>query len=216
MDIFIKNIKETLLGLVFPSSQLPESVTEDRIREIKKPLDWHDDNTIVIFDYGDILAKKLIWELKYKNNFKAAEVLAKAMSEELIGQMNDWAIFENFQKPILLPVPLSKKKSAKRGYNQTEILVKEILKTDKGENFEAELKVLTKSRETKDQSSLKSKTERSKNLNGCFKVSSVEKIKGRNLIIVDDVITTGATLNEIKKVLRKAGAKKIKAVVVAH
>lgn len=216
MKEVIENIKKTLLDAIFPSAKLPNQIIKYGTTEIKKPNDWCDENTIVMFDYGDKQAKSLIWELKYKNNSAAAEVLAEAMREELIGAASDWAIFDNFQKPVLLPVPLSKKKLAKRGYNQTEILVRKIMRIDDGKNFEADFDVLKKVKETKDQSSLKTKTARLKNLRDCFKVTAPEKIQDRNIIIIDDVITTGATLSEIRKALKQAGAGKIKAIVVAH
>jgi predicted amidophosphoribosyltransferase len=55
-----------------------------------------------------------------------------------------------------------------------------------------------------------------KNLDGAFAVKNAEKISGRNVILIDDVSTTGATLKEAKKVLRNAGAKKIISAVVAR
>lgn len=216
MEIIIKNIKQTFLDLLFPHSKILDNINTEVIREIKKPENWDDSDTIVLFDYKDKNAKKLIWELKYKNNLSAAKILAEAMHGEILENLHDWSAFDNFQNPILLPVPLSKKKLLKRGYNQTEILAKEIIERDGGKNLETSSNILKKIKETKDQSSLKTKIARSNNLKDCFKVTNPEKIKGRSVILIDDVITTGATLREIKKVLKKSGAKKIKALVVAH
>jgi len=211
----IEKFRVIFLDFLFPQKSPTELPTEIILRELKKPDDL-DGNTIALFDYGEKLSKKLVWEMKYKNNVKAVKILAEAMHAQILSCLNDWVLFENFENPILIPVPLSKEKLEKRGYNQTEILVQEILEIDKEENLKSEFGAVRKIIETRDQSSLKTKTDRLKNLKNCFAVMSPEKIKGKNIIIIDDVITTGATIRELKKTLKKAGARKIKAIVVAH
>jgi len=211
----IKKLREGFLDFLFPQKSPTNLPTEIILRELKKPDDLGG-NIVALFDYGEKLSKKLIWEMKYKNNGKAAKILAEVMYAQIINCLNDWVMFENFHNPILIPVPLSKEKLEKRGYNQTEILVQEIMAIDKEDNLKYEFGAVEKVRETRDQSSLKTKTDRLKNLKDCFKITALEKVKGRNIIIIDDVYTTGATIKEIKKILKKAGAKKIKAFVAAH
>jgi predicted amidophosphoribosyltransferase len=73
-----------------------------------------------------------------------------------------------------------------------------------------------KKRHRKPQSSIKSRQERVKNQKNAYKLNYPKKIKDKNIILFDDIYTTGATVNEIKKILKKAGAKNIKIIVLAH
>jgi ComF family protein len=102
-----------------------------------------------------------------------------------------------------------------RGYNQSELIVREIFKFDDGKNFDISLDALSKIKETPHQSELKNKSERLKNLKNCFEAKS-EKIAGKNIILIDDVITTGTTMNEASKCLKEAGAKRIIGFSLAH
>ena len=91
-----------------------------------------------------------------------------------------------------------------------------------GSNFRRN--ILIKNKETEHQAHIKNRKERLKNLIGSFTIKSSKQnakenisiIKGRNIILIDDITTTGATLNEAKKILRQAGARKIIAFTVAH
>lgn len=153
--------------------------------------------------------------LKYRNKKGIADVLAKAAYDRLLEELSDLAVFENFNNPILIPIPLYKKRLKKRGYNQAELLAREI--TKRSDNvFALATNVLHKIRETKSQVEIRDKKERLKNLRGAFAVKNPETIHGRNIILIDDVTTTGTTLNEAKKVLEKAGARKVIGVTVAH
>ena len=106
-------------------------------------------------------------------------------------------------------VPLSKKKRRKRGYNQAELLAKEI-----ADKMDLQcVNLLVKIRNTKSQQGSSAK-ERRINLKGAFDIADID-VKGKTVLLVDDVRTTGATLNECSKVLKKNGAEKVCTVVIA-
>ena len=217
MITLINKVKIVVFDLLFPRERSVREFSASKIIErAKRPKDWDEKDIVALFDYKDPLIKTAIWEMKYKNNEKAIETLAEIAHAEILNYLSDWTLFENFTDPILIPVPLSKEKLEKRGYNQTEILAKEIVKLDNAVNLICFPDIVIKSKDTEDQSSLKTRARRLKNLNGCFEVISPEKAKGRDIIIIDDVTTTGATLKEMKKVLKKSGAGKVKAFAVAH
>jgi len=136
--------------------------------------------------------------------------------ERILEELADLTIMENFQKPILIPIPISKQRHRERGYNQTELICRELIKLDKNQNFELENNLLIKIHETVHQARIKDRRERLKNLAGSFTIKNNTKIKNRNIILIDDITTTGATLNEAKKTLKIAGARKIVAFTVAH
>lgn len=214
----INNIKKIFFDFLYPDNQgqiiIPKS--EELLEKSKRDTEFDGKEVLAIFSYKDQEVKKLIWQLKYKGNEEAAKTLAKVLHQEILEALSDWLSFEDFKDPVLIPTPISKKKTKIRGYNQTEMVLKEMEKIDEGKNFSVFYDVLNKKKDTPDQSSTKSKKERLANLKDCFSVKDAKKIKDRNIILIDDVITTGTTVKEMRKALKKGGARKVKAVVIAH
>ena len=83
-------------------------------------------------------------------------------------------------------------------------------------NLKLEKNILIKPKETEHQARIKDRRERLKNLIGSFAVKNGEKIKNKNIILIDDITTTGATLSEARKILKQYGARRIIAFTVAH
>lgn len=111
---------------------------------------------------------------------------------------------------VILPVPMTKKALIERGFNQSLLIAREI---SKRKGIPLDIDSLLKRKETLPQVGLKAE-ERLKNLRGAF---SVERdIKGKKVLLVDDVMTTGATLRECSKALLKAGAERITGLVLAR
>lgn len=165
-----------------------------------------DKNIFSASDYNDEIIKKAVWMLKYRGIKQLAEPLAELMRQRLWQKISKGAW-------IIIPIPVSKKRFKERGFNQTELIAKEFaLKTD----LEIKKDILYKTKETPTQVSIKNKEERLKNLNGAFSVKNPDLIKSKNIILIDDVSTTGATITEARKVLRGAGAKRVIAIVVAR
>lgn len=100
-------------------------------------------------------------------------------------------------------VPMYKKQISRRGYNQSRLLAKRIAK-QLGVPY---MDLLKKQKENEPQHTLKSR-QRQDNVKGVYKAINIDKIKGNNILVIDDIITTGYTLGECCKVLRKAGAAK--------
>lgn len=113
---------------------------------------------------------------------------------------------------VLVPVPLHIRRLRERGYNQALILVREL---NKRTGIPYQERALVKIKDTPMQTSLK-KRERGKNLKGVFEVKDPEAIQGKAVVLVDDVYTTGATVNECARTLLKAGAKQVAALTVAR
>jgi ComF family protein len=178
----------------------------------RESLEW----VFPLYDYRHPPVKKAIWLLKYKGKRGFSKIFAEIMYGRIMEELSDFIIFNNFQKPILVPIPLSKKRIHERGFNQVSLICAELVKLDKNQNFILEKNTLTKIKNGEHQANIENRQERLKNIIGSFSVKNPENIEGRNIILIDDVTTTGATLNEAKKTLRKAGAKKIIAFTVAH
>lgn len=180
---------------------------------------------IAPLSYHYPVLRKAIWHLKYRDKKRIAEDLAGILYDRLLEELSDLEAFEDFRNPVLIPIPLSKKRLRERGYNQAEIIAREIIKksdrsrtpTAVGEKiFTLITNVLYKIKDTPTQVSIKDREKRLQNLRGTFAVKNSGLIKDRNIILVDDVTTTGATIDEAKKVLEKSGARKVIALTVAH
>lgn len=209
---------EKILSLIIPKEKdtcFIENLSEESIlKEIPEANETSNKNFKALFQYQNKISRKAIWEIKYRANRKILEKFSKIFYEFIINEISDELNFSNFNNPLLIPVPISKNNLKERGFNQSELIVREIKKLDEESFFEYSFNSVFKIKNTLHQSKLKNKTKRLKNLNNCFYADEI--VKGRNIIIIDDVITTGATMSEISKTLKIAGAKKIIGFALGH
>lgn len=156
-----------------------------------------------VFIYDGII-KTFVRGLKFDNKKYYANTMANFIASEYVKLKVEF--------DIVIPVPLHKIRLKDRGYNQANLLcnaLKEKLKVNVDD------KVLEKHTYTKAQAYL-NKAERQKNLENSFKVIDKTKIKGKTVLLIDDVFTTGSTINECAKVLKSAGAKEVYSLTFAH
>ena len=213
------NLFDTILDLLFPSACLScrregDYLCQECLNDLPLSENPEEDFIYSVFNYRDKTVKNTIWTLKYRRRHSIAKVLAQALSDKIAEEISELEMMENFTEPMLIPIPLSKKRLRERGFNQAEVLAAELEKIN--QKLCLEKNVLYKIKETQNQARLRNRNERLKNLRGCFAVRNPEKILGRNIILIDDVSTTGATLVEAKKILQKSGARKIIGLTLAH
>jgi ComF family protein len=149
--------------------------------------------------------KELIHRFKYGKKIPLGKRLAQRLGETI----NSDPRF--LKSDFLIPVPLHKSRYRERGFNQSEIVAEEISKIA---GLPLLKNVLLRKKNTKDQTNL-SFQEREENVKGAFVVTQPEIINGKRIVLVDDVITTGATLSECARTLRQAGAEKILGMTIA-
>lgn len=113
---------------------------------------------------------------------------------------------------LLIPVPLHPKRLRERGFNQALLLVKELSQQTK---IPYARRVLRKSKLTPPQVRL-SGEERERGVKNSFYVSKGEEVRGKSILLIDDVYTTGATVNECARVLLKTGAERVDVLTLAH
>jgi competence protein ComFC len=175
-----------------------------------------DEDIISVFDYQSPIMRQAIWRLKYKRDRTIAVNLGRMLYEYLIDDLGERETLTHFTQPILMPIPSAKKRVRMRGFNQAELLARAVKSSDREDNFELMTNAIAKIRNTVPQARIRNRSERLRNLRSAFAVAKPESIRGRNIILIDDVATTGATISEVKKALRKAGAKKVIGLTVAH
>lgn len=156
------------------------------------------------------VSKRLIYSFKYKPYLSGMRNFVGDLFYESLVQ-NEEFMKMSLQNPILIPIPLSRKKLRKRGYNQAEILAKELSKKFGFPVIDCLIRV----KETKSQVGL-NKEKRKENTKGAFGViNHKSSIINSNVVLVDDVLTSGATMNEACSVLKKAGGGKVWALAFA-
>lgn len=163
-----------------------------------------DFQSLFIFEKGKEL-QKIIHALKYENKIYLGQFLGKFLAKELYDKINNW------KADLIIPIPLHSLKKAQRGFNQSNYIAKGIAKIL---NIPVENSVLKRIRYTESQTK-KNLIERKVNVEGAFKVKRSKKVQNKKIILVDDVITTGATISECARQLKKFGAKNIFAVSIA-
>ena len=148
--------------------------------------------------YDDV-SKNIMLPFKHASKLKYQTIMSRAM----INALRDL----DLDIDIVMPVPLAWRRLFKRGYNQATLLARPIAK-----HFNARLDLDALLRKYKPDMGHKNAKQRRENVRGVFKVINPDKIRGKKILLVDDVMTSGATFYELNRILRKAGVSAVYAV----
>ena len=174
------------------------------IDNYKKNCETFFDEHLYIFMYNGII-RMLI--LNYKFNDKS--YLYKTFVKFLLKNNKFVEIIKSYD--IIMPVPLNQKRKRKRGYNQSDLIAMEI------SNFlqiKLEKNNLEKVQNIVAQSTL-NKVQRSQNIKGVYRIKNKQNLKNKKVLVIDDIYTTGSTINECSKIVKEAGAKNIGVLTIA-
>jgi len=155
--------------------------------------------------YGGVVHDAIL-QFKYGGSITRGAALAALLADFKFSDV-DWPSFD-----LIIPVPLHMRRLRKRGFNQSLILARAL---GKKHHLPVDFSLLKRQKMTQTQTGLDRK-EREQNIRGAFAVAHPEKIAGQNIILVDDVLTTGATVNECARVLQKAGAARVAVITLAR
>lgn len=207
-------LKKSVLSIIYPSSynclncdkELNNmglcKACEDKIKYCKN-IKTIDNVKVYSISYYGYAIKKLILNFKYKGDFNCGEYLG----ELILKKFNE--IDGEFD--YITCVPSSKKKLKERGFNQCEFLAK-YLSENKNIAYAKSLKKINKVKEQK----LLSAKEREKNIKNAFSVIDNKKFLGKKILLIDDVITTGFTIEECIKELKKIKDIDLTVIVIAE
>jgi ComF family protein len=158
-----------------------------------------------VFSYENFILNA-IHQFKYNRNISTGEILASFMADFRFPDI-DFADYS-----LIMPVPLHIKRLRERGFNQSLILARLM---GKKRRIPVNFSLLKRHKFTITQAG-SNRNERKQNIKGAFEVSDSKIIAGKNIILVDDVYTTGATVNECAKILIRAGAQKVAVLTLAR
>lgn len=195
------------LGVNIWCNECKEEILEKAVYQIetKDKKEFYFEQHMYLFFYQDKI-RDLILDYKFKDK----AYLYQIFSEIITKNKKIRAILKKYD--IMVPIPIHTKRKKQRGYNQSELIAKEVTKEIKEVRYEP--KVIKKEKNTLPQSSL-TKKQRKQNVQHVYKVINQEKIKNNKIILLDDIYTTGSTVNEIAKQLKEHGAKEILVLTIA-
>ncbi len=158
--------------------------------------------------YANPALKELVLQLKFKGIREAAKPLAELIARYLADILSAGRL--PLATYIIVPIPLSKRRRNERGFNQAEEIARRLAVAM---NMTMAANALARIRNTKPQTETNGLEDRLQNLRNCFLATS--KVAGKNVLLIDDVTTSGTTLREAARALKAAGAKKIMAIAAA-
>lgn len=201
-------------------ARLPLPLLKTRRGETKFQSECHPKTSFLLAAatrYAHPAVRRLIWQLKYRRKPALAKPLAALLCQyvSVLPLPPYWT--EGAMRPhstssvLVVPIPITHARFRNRGYNHAEEIARVV-----AHRFNLPLvPALLKTKDTKPQAELKEWNERVVNLAACFVVTDPASIKNKNILLVDDISTSGATLSEASRTLKSAGAKKIIGLVVA-
>lgn len=161
--------------------------------------------TSYLFYYRGSDYRKIIHRLKYNGQEEVGRLMGAQLTTEIIGS----GFFDSID--IIIPVPLHRKRLHQRGYNQSEIIARGISEIT---GIAVDNSLVTRKRNTGTQTQ-QTVFNRSENMEDAFIFSGKEEIINKHILLVDDVLTTGATIAACSKALEKAGCKRISVITLA-
>lgn len=170
-----------------------------------------------LFDYKNPLVKRALWALKYHHKRSLGKYFGIALYREFFKSLAQGSQHKK-EAIVLIPIPAGRRALRLRGYNHAGAIAEAIVRAAKADGLVLHIEptMLVKKHENEQQVKAQTKTERAQNVAHAFGVRHGERITGKTVIIIDDVITTGATIAEAKRALREWKPKRILAVAVAH
>lgn len=210
----LKNLFEIVFGKPEPNLQNLLSRGQDFWRSIARPQVLAD-GTVVLFPYDHKMVKDAIFYIKNKRNAAIVDSMCSIVCDFMLEELSERAMIEDFTNPILVAIPSSGKRILRRGFNPSEVIASVIAKSN--ESLTHIPNALRKIIETKSQKTL-SRGERLKNMKHTMEVVTkhVDNIRGRCIVVIDDITTTGATLQEARRALLDSGARKVLCLALAH
>jgi ComF family protein len=210
-----------LLDLLFPEEciacgKASHALCDSCAQNLKNSKDLTPVPIFALYDYKDPIVKKAIWHMKYHRRSHLGKTLGQLLYRGYIEEIADIRIHTLGRSILVVPIPLSRMRYKERGYNQALKIAQGFCDADTERIFEVKKNIIVKNTDTVPQAQINNRARRLKNITGAFTVTNTKSVMGRTIIVIDDVTTTGGTMNEVIRMLEKSGAKKVYGLAVAH
>ena len=201
---------EKILSVIFPSKKYYFNL--DKIP--KSPQHTNAD-IFSFFDYQSSKGRELIYYIKKYRDPLLSQKIAGYIYNELLEELSEKNEFGYFLNPLVIPIPITEKRYNERGFNQTHDIAKYISEHVKGQAY---YDILYKTKETKKQALISQRHKRIMNVLHSFGIRDryTKNIQDQDIILIDDLYTTGATVNEARRVLLKNKVRNIIIITIAH
>lgn len=184
-------------------NQCEKQIKKIELLKIEKYENKYFNNHLHIFKYEGIIRNKII-DYKFNNKPYINELFVKIIlkNEKICRFLKSY--------DIIIPVPIHKNRKRQRGYNQSELIVRNLVNKLKNKNIDIQVitDILIKTKNNNPQNKL-NKEQRIENVKNVYTIQNQEKIFNKNIIIFDDIYTTGNTANECARILKTANCKNI-------
>ena len=150
--------------------------------------------------------RQVIQKFKYGRKVSLGKPLGRLLAQGCRPFLDEWSV------DVIVPVPLHRKRLRWRGFNQSVLLGRQLSRVY---NLPMDPFVLIRNLETPPQTQL-SEAERRRNVRGVFSLNPEKSVENRSVLLIDDVYTSGATVNECSRCLKKAGAKEVYVITLAR
>lgn len=199
-------VLEECFYFFFPLSEDEKAIRGISRHQFEKKLSVRTHNDcVVLTTFSDPEVRAVMHLVKFHRNQHAIDLASHLLSA--------WLVVYAKEPAILIPIPLSKKRERERGFNQVTVVLSH---ATKGLQFcNVRTNILARIKHTRPQTSL-SRAERLTNTRDIFTTTNLIDLSGQNVIIIDDVTTTGATLHAAKNALSKLNPKSITLLAIAH
>ena len=223
-----RHLLNALLDLLLPrccfGCRQSGTVLCEKCASAREPADPFDaPETYALFAYRDPVIRRMIWALKYRGGQAVGLTFGSLLYDYLTEDLSDASTLGGGDQDFLvIPIPLAPSRARERGYNQATTIARGFIRRGgglarhEGGNFTLMENILRRTRDTGSQTAIRARQKRLANVRGAFAVADPAIVLGRQIIIVDDVITTGGTMSEARRALESAGAKIVISAAVAH
>ncbi len=192
-------------GLCRKCNKKLENIAEYQIVNEEFQKNKYFENLLYIFKYEGLIRKILIdYKFNEKSYIYVSFVKFIINNKKMVEKLKSY--------DTIIPVPISKKRMKERGYNQSTLIAKELSKKIK---IDLEINCIIKVKNVKEQSKL-NKEQREKNIQNVYELKNKQKIINKKILLIDDIYTTGSTVNECSKILGQGKPAKIDVLVVAR
>lgn len=186
-----------------PDHALVKKARADAVLDLLSPTTA--DEIVYLLPFKDPLVRAAIHEAKFQGNAKAWRLLATAL-ETYLKQLPD--------DTVVVPIPLSLPRRLKRGYNQVAVVAR--LAAKGAQRAKLQENILYRRHHTKAQTGMRDRADRIENMKGAFGIRDPKAVTDRNIIILDDVTTTGATLKAARSVLKEHHPRSVTLLALSH